>query len=39
MGAPYGNCLDNDISNINWNQNDVLQFMYKYLVDGNVYKK
>lgn len=39
MGYPYGNCLDNDIANIDWNQNDVLKFMNNYFVKGNTYSK
>jgi amiloride-sensitive sodium channel subunit delta len=38
LSAPHGNCLPTDIAKINWNQNDVLKFMYDNYIDGSYYK-
>lgn len=35
LASPYGDCLDNDVSKIDWNQNDVLNFMYNHFILGN----
>jgi hypothetical protein len=37
LPAPYSNCFPSDITKINWNQNDVLQFMYSQFVKDNYY--
>ncbi len=37
LSAPYGNCLPNDVTQIDWTQSDVLNFMHKTLIDGNNY--
>jgi hypothetical protein len=37
LPAPYSNCLSSDVSQINWSQNDVLQFMYSQFVKDNHY--
>jgi hypothetical protein len=34
---PYSNCLPTDITQINWNQNEVLKFMYDNFVSGQYY--
>lgn len=35
LPSPYGDCLSNDITLINWSQNDVLAFMYEKFVVNN----
>jgi hypothetical protein len=37
MDYPYGECLEQDVNKINWNKNDVLQFMKSDFIDGNFY--
>jgi hypothetical protein len=32
-----GNCLDSNVSLIDWKSNDILSFMYKNFVEGNYY--
>jgi hypothetical protein len=34
---PFSNCLPSDTTQINWSQNDVLQFMYNNFVQGQYY--
>jgi hypothetical protein len=37
LPAPYSNCLPVDPTKIEWNQNEVLQFMYDNFVQGQYY--
>jgi hypothetical protein len=37
LGSPYDLCLPLDATQINWNQNAHLQFMYKNYIDGTYY--
>jgi hypothetical protein len=35
LPAPYGPCLPSEISEIDWSQNEHLQFMYDHYIDGS----
>jgi hypothetical protein len=37
LPAPFSNCLQSDITQIDWNQNDALKFMYDNFVTGQYY--
>jgi hypothetical protein len=37
LASPYSNCLQSDISQIDWSKNEVLQFMYDNFVQGQYY--
>lgn len=37
LPSPYGNCLNSDNTKIDWNQNDVLAFMYSNFILNNYY--
>jgi hypothetical protein len=37
LPPPYTNCLSTDITKIDWNQNEVLKFMYENFVMGQFY--
>jgi hypothetical protein len=37
LPAPYGPCLSNDITQVDWTRNDVLKFMKANFIDGNYY--
>jgi hypothetical protein len=37
LALPYGPCLPTDISQINWNKNSILKFMYNNYFDGTYY--
>jgi hypothetical protein len=37
LPAPYSDCMPIDISKIDWNQNEVLSFMYEHFVQGQYY--
>jgi hypothetical protein len=37
LPAPYSSCVSSDIAQINWQKNDVLQFMYDHFVQGQYY--
>jgi hypothetical protein len=37
LPAPYSNCLPTDINQIDWSQNEVLQFMYDNFIRGQYY--
>jgi hypothetical protein len=37
LAAPYSNCFPTDISQIDWSQNEVLQFMHDNFVVGQYY--
>jgi hypothetical protein len=37
LPAPYGSCLSNDITKVNWNENDVLKFMFENYIDGSYF--
>jgi hypothetical protein len=37
LSSPYSNCLSDDVTQIDWNQNEVLQFMYDNFVQDQSY--
>ena len=37
LPSPYGNCLDPNVANVNWNANDVLKFMYNNIVANETF--